>query len=64
MPERQPARQSSFAAGWRLNNPLRWGFAAGLVVCLGLAAMFLYERIDPSGTTSLRALLYPTEGDA
>jgi hypothetical protein len=50
-PVAEPARQSSFAAGWRLNNLLRWGFAAGLVVCLGLAAMFLYERIDPSGTT-------------
>ena len=58
---RQPARASSFASGWRLSNPLRWGFAAAMVVCLGLAGMFFYERIDPSGS-SLAATVEESDG--
>lgn len=40
-----------FMNGWRLANAARWGFAAAAVVCIALAGMFMYERIDMSGTT-------------
>ena len=54
---RQPARrpkqeqQRGFMIGWSKNNVARWGIAAAFVVCLGLAGMFMYERLDLSGRT-------------
>ena len=37
--------------GRRNTNIARWSVAAALVVCLGLAGMFMYERLDLSGRT-------------
>ena len=37
-------------------NAARWAVAAGLVVCIGLAGMFMYERLDLSGHTLAAAL--------
>jgi hypothetical protein len=50
---RQPlqGRLSGFANGWKISNAARWGVAAAAVVCVALAGMFMYERIDLSGRT-------------
>jgi hypothetical protein len=46
---RQPARAN---ASWFGNfNGLRWGIAAAVVVCVGIASLFMYERLDLSGRT-------------
>ena len=46
---RQP--QSAPANRWRTSNVTRWSIAAALVISVGIGAMFMYERFDPSGTT-------------
>ena len=38
-------------SGWRITNVARVSIAAAVIVCLGLAGMFMYERLDLSGTT-------------
>jgi ferric-dicitrate binding protein FerR (iron transport regulator) len=55
---RQPARravrgpQSASTKRWSSNTSIaRWGAAAAAVVCLGFAGLFMYERLDLSGTT-------------
>ena len=57
---RQPARRSAqkeqplpraFFGGWNKAKIARYGIAAALVVCLGLAGMFAFERFDWSGRT-------------
>ena len=54
---RQPARrisripQTANAKRWSNTSIARLSVAAGLVICFGLAAMFMYERLDLSGTT-------------
>src|SRR5687768_2770187 len=54
---RQPARkaqaspQRTVARRWSTTKVARWSAAAALVVCVGLAALFTYERLDLSGTT-------------
>ena len=54
---RQPARkaqaspQRAVARRWSTTKVARWSAAAALVVCVGLAALFTYERLDLSGTT-------------
>lgn len=40
----------------RRSGIARWSVAAGLVLCLGIAGLFLYERFDPSGTTMAATL--------
>jgi hypothetical protein len=41
----RPAKRTSPAPVWR------WSIAAGLLLCFGLAALFLVERLDLSGRT-------------
>ncbi len=54
---RQPARravrgqQSASTKRWSNTSIARWGAAAAAVVCLGFAGLFMYERLDLSGTT-------------
>ncbi|HEX9962354.1 MAG TPA: FecR domain-containing protein [Pyrinomonadaceae bacterium] len=54
---RQPARraarepQGAQANRWSSRNVARWSVAAALAVCVGLAGMFMYERLDLSGRT-------------
>lgn len=36
---------------WSKTNVARWSVAAAFVICIGLAGMFLYERLDLSGRT-------------
>ncbi|MEP6850112.1 MAG: FecR domain-containing protein [Acidobacteriota bacterium] len=36
---------------WLTSRVTRWSIAAALVISLGIGAMFMYERFDPSGTT-------------
>ncbi len=43
--QRSTAKRSS------KSNIARWAVAAGLVVCFGLAGMFVFERLDLSGRT-------------
>ncbi len=45
--DRKPLR----AGTNRRSNIARWSVAAGLAICVGLAGLFMYERIDLSGTT-------------
>jgi hypothetical protein len=47
--------------GWKLNNAVRWRFAAALVISLGFAGRFMFERLDLSGRT-LAATLEDAEG--
>lgn len=39
------------ASRWSTTKIARWSIAAGLVICLGIAGLFMYERLDLSGTT-------------
>ncbi len=49
----RPTRHRSvqFTNRWSTANVARWSAAAAFVVCVGLAGMFTYERLDLSGTT-------------
>ena len=58
---RQPIRAKAQSNAWGFGNGLRWSFAAVMVVFLGLAGLFVYERIDPSGQT-LAATLESSDG--
>lgn len=46
-------RASAKSGARRISNTsiARWSIAAALVLCVGLAGMFMYERLDLSGTT-------------
>ncbi len=44
-------QQAKPTNAWRIPNVARWSAAAALVVCLGLAGMFMFERLDLSGRT-------------
>lgn len=46
---------------WKIPNAARWSIAAALVLCIGLAGMFMYERLDLSGQT-LAATLENVDG--
>jgi hypothetical protein len=54
---RQPARRAplgqprAFMSGWNRTNVMRWSAAAVFAVCVALAGMFMYERLDLSGRT-------------
>jgi len=52
---RQPARRATqpraFMSGWNKTNIARWSAAAVFAVCVALAGMFMYERLDLSGRT-------------
>ncbi len=54
---RQPARRAaaapkaSTASRWSTARVARWSAAAALVLCVGIASLFMYERLDLSGTT-------------
>ncbi|MGB7207290.1 MAG: FecR domain-containing protein [Pyrinomonadaceae bacterium] len=64
---RQPARravrgpQSASTKRWSNTSIARWGAAAAAVVCLVFAGLFMYERLDLSGTT-LAATLEDANG--
>lgn len=60
---RVSGRSSSvgFMNGWKLNNAVRWSVAAALVIGLGFAGLFMYERLDLSGRT-LAATLEDADG--
>src|SRR5688572_11843821 len=47
---RKPGFAQQFAFGWNA-NVLRWSAAAAAVICVGLAGMFLFDRLDTSGRT-------------
>src|SRR5215212_4427438 len=51
-----PTKQTSLAPVWR------WSIAAGLLLCVGLAATFFVERLDLSGRT-LAATVESADGD-
>ncbi|MEO8649069.1 MAG: FecR domain-containing protein [Acidobacteriota bacterium] len=56
------ARPAAAKAHWWNNfNTLRWGFAAAFAVCVGIAGLFAYERLDLSGRT-LAATLENADG--
>jgi ferric-dicitrate binding protein FerR (iron transport regulator) len=55
------AKQSAGTRAWRMPKAARWTAAAALVVCIGLAGMFAYERLDLSGRT-LAATLENADG--
>jgi hypothetical protein len=48
---RRAASKGVWAGGWKFSNATRWAVAAAAVVCVTLAGMFLYERVDLSGRT-------------
>ncbi|MGI8882688.1 MAG: FecR domain-containing protein, partial [Pyrinomonadaceae bacterium] len=60
---RQPARRAvsgqqrantnrwSNSNGWSKTNVARWSVAAAFVICIGLAGLFVSERLDWSGST-------------
>ena len=43
--------QPSNTNRWSNTDVVRWSVAAAFVVCIGLAGMFMYERLDFSGRT-------------
>ena len=43
----QPARTSR----WNYTNAMRWSVAAAAVICIGVMGLFMYERLDVSGST-------------
>ena len=47
----QKAPQRAAAKSWNTAKIARWSVAAAMVLCLGLAGLFTYERLDLSGTT-------------
>ena len=57
MGARQPARraapgqQRTYMNGWSRTNVARWSVAAVFVICVGLAGLFVSERLDWSGRT-------------
>ena len=56
-------RPAQANASWFGNfNTLRWGIAAAAVICVGIASLFMYERLDLSGRT-LAATLDSTNGE-
>ena len=61
VPRPTQGRQRGNTNRWRMPNAARWAVAAGLVVCIGLAGMFMYERLDISGST-LAATLENADG--
>jgi hypothetical protein len=61
VPSRTEGGKRSNTNAWRIPSAARWAVAAGLVVCIGLAGMFLYERLDLSGHT-LAATLENADG--
>ncbi len=54
---RQPARnavpgqQRAYMNGWSRTNVARWSVAAAFLICVGLAGLFVSERLDWSGST-------------
>jgi hypothetical protein len=52
---RKPAKPlgqpRAFMNGWNRTNVVRWSAAAVFAVCVALAGMFMYERLDLSGRT-------------
>ena len=53
--DRQPARQlgrpRTFMNGWSKSSVARWSVAASFLICVGLAGLFVSERLDWSGRT-------------
>ncbi len=45
------AKRSAVARRFSNTSIARWSVAAGVAICLGLAGMFAYERLDLSGRT-------------
>ena len=41
---------------WTKTSVARWSVAAAVAICVGLAAMFAYERVDLSGRTMAATL--------
>jgi hypothetical protein len=60
-PARQLGQQRAQTNWWSRNNVARWSVAAVFAICLGLAGMFMYERLDLSGRT-LAATVEDTNG--
>jgi ferric-dicitrate binding protein FerR (iron transport regulator) len=53
-PSRRAAREPQRANNtrrWSSTKVARWSVAAAILVCVGLAGMFMYERLDLSGRT-------------
>jgi hypothetical protein len=44
-------QQRAFMSGWSKTNVARWSVAAVFVFCIGLAGLFISERLDWSGRT-------------
>ena len=51
-------QRQATAKRWSATAIARWSAAAAVVVCLGLAGMFAYERLDLSGTTVAATIRY------
>ncbi len=49
--QRARTNRWSVPNGWSKTNVARWSVAAAFVICVGLAGMFVSERLDWSGTT-------------
>ena len=56
---RKPLRTGT--SRWRNTNIARWSIAAVMVLAVGIGGLFLYERVDLSGTT-LAATLDSSDG--
>ena len=46
-----PGQKRAYLNGWSRTSVARWSVAAALVVCVGLAGLFVSERFDWSGRT-------------
>lgn len=47
----QGQQRRAYMNGWSKTSVARWSVAAALVICLGLAGLFVSERLDLSGRT-------------
>ncbi len=46
-----PGQQHAYMNGWSRTNVVRWSVAAVFIICVGLAGLFVSERLDWSGRT-------------
>ncbi|MEJ7848214.1 MAG: FecR domain-containing protein [Pyrinomonadaceae bacterium] len=45
------SKQSTSTSRWNYTNAMRWSVAAAAIICIGVMGLFMYERLDISGST-------------